>query len=417
MTYSFPKLHTLALAAILAWGGAVVAVPQAGAASHAGHAGHGGSPPAACADIALRPDCAKVVTPAFAADGTLLLAWPAGDKVMVARSGDGGRTLANPVTLPAPPGVFDMPEGRPALAVDSKGRVFVAFIAKQPDSRYAGTLMFAASEDGGRSFGPPRAIATDPVSQGFITMVVEKDDRLTLAWIDKRGAAAAKRENRPYRAVGLMLAWSDDGGRSFSPQNMAVDHACECCRIAMSLDRHGRPLVLWRQVFEPNIRDHALISFSDKGRPNPPIKVGEDNWRVDACPHHGPAVAAGKDGAVHAAWFTKGAAGPGLYHAHAADGVHFTPQAPLGNPQHAASNPQLLSVGSTMWMAWKEFDGTTTRIMAATSTDGGAKWGEARSLAETLESSDHPVLVGNGKGARLSWLTRREGWRLLELAP
>jgi hypothetical protein len=407
MTHSFPKLHALALATILAWGGTAMA------ASHSDHAGHAGGAPAACADIALRPDCAKVVTPAFAPDGTLLLAWPAGDRMMVARSGNGSRGLETPVAIAAPPGVFDMPEGRPALAADSKGRVFVAFVAKQPGSRYAGTLMFAASEDGGRSFSQARTIATDPTSQGFVAMTVEKDDRLTLAWIDKRGAAAAKRENRPYRAVGLMLAWSHDGGRTFSPQNMAVDHACECCRIAMTLDRHGRPLVMWRQVFEPNIRDHALISFNEAGRPNPPVKVGEDNWRVDACPHHGPALAAGQDGAVHAAWFTKGAAGPGLYHAHAADGVHFAPQAPLGNPERASSHPQLLSLAGFMWMAWKEFDGTTTRIMGAKSSDGGASWGEARSLAETQDASDHPILVGNDRQAFLSWLTRREGWRLL----
>lgn len=412
MTHSFPKLRLLALATVLAWGGAAMA-----ASPSSGHGGHVAHAAPACADIALRPDCARVATPAFGPDGALLLAWPAGDKVLVARSTDGGRTLETPVVLPAPLGVFDMPEGRPALAGDSKGRVFVAFVARQPDSRYAGTLMFAASEDGGRSFAPPRAIATDPTSQGFVTMAVERDDRLTLAWIDKRGAATAKRENRPYRAVGLMLAWSDDGGRTFSPQTMAVDHACECCRIAMTLDRHGRPLVMWRQVFEPNIRDHALISFGAKGRPNPPIKVGEDNWRVDACPHHGPALAASPDGAIHAAWFTKGAAGPGLYHAHAADGVHFTPQAPLGNPERAASNPQLLAMGGDMWMAWKEFDGATTRIMATRSTDGGATWGEARSQAETLETSDHPILVGDGRNARLSWLTRQEGWRLLELVP
>ncbi|EME70253.1 hypothetical protein H261_09347 [Paramagnetospirillum caucaseum] len=404
-----PSLRILIGLLAILWGGAAHAAPS--------HAGHGGHAAPACADIALRPDCARVATPAFGPDGSLLLAWPAGDRVMVARSPDGGRSLEAPVAIPMPQGVFDMPEGRPALAADSKGRVFLAVTAKQPDSRYAGTLMFASSEDGGRSFAPPRAIATDPASQGFVTMAVGNDDRLTLAWIDKRGAAAAKRENRPYRAVGLMLVWSDDGGRTFSRQDMAADHACECCRIAMTLDRHGQPLVMWRQVFEPNIRDHALISFAAPGRPNPPVKVGEDNWRVDACPHHGPAIAAGRDGAAHAAWFTKGAAGPGLYHAHAADGVHFAPQAPLGNAEHAPAHPQLLSLDGAMWMAWKEFDGTTTRIMGQRSADGGATWGETRTLAETTDSSDHPLLAGNGKRAFLSWLTRREGWRLVELQP
>jgi two-component system, OmpR family, response regulator len=33
----------------------------------------------------------------------------------------------------------------------------------------------------------------------------------------------------------------------------------------------------------------------------------------------------------------------------------------------------------------------------------------------TADASDHPLLVGNGRSVFLSWLTRREGYRLLPL--
>jgi hypothetical protein len=362
--------------------------------------------------------CAKIVSPAFTPDGTLLLAWPVGETMMVARSRDGGRSFeGQPAAIVSPQGIFDMAEGRPAIASDSKGRVHVAFTVKQPDSKYAGTLMVASSEDGGRSFPAPRAIASDPTSQGFVAMAVEKDDRLTLAWIDKRAAAAAKKDGRPYRAAGLMMAWSDDGGRSYAHQEMAADHACECCRVAMTLDHRGLPLVMWRQVFAPNIRDHALLSFTEKGRPAPMVRVGEDNWKVDACPHHGPSLSADDAGAVHAVWFTKGASGPGLYYANRRDGSGFGPQISIGNSARVPSHPQVAALGKSVWLAWKEFDGVVTRIVVQTSADGGAAWTQPRSLAETAHASDHPILVRDGGSVFLSWLTRQEGLRLIRLEP
>jgi hypothetical protein len=373
---------------------------------------------AACEGGGEGPVCAKIVSPAFTPDGTLLLAWPVGERMMVARSKDGGRSFeGKPAAIVSKHGIFDMAEGRPAVAADSKGRVHVGFTVKQPDSKYAGTLMLASSEDGGRSFSPPRAIATDPTSQGFVAMVVEKDDRLTLAWIDKRAAAAAKKDGKPYRAAGLMLAWSDDGGHSFSHQEMAVDHACECCRIAMTLDQRGLPLIMWRQVFEPNIRDHALLSFVEKGRLAPLARVGEDNWKVDACPHHGPSLGASDTGAVHAVWFTKGAVGPGLYYASRRQGEGFSRQIAIGDPAYVPSHPQVAARGEAVWLAWKEFDGAVTRIMVQTSSDGGATWTLPRSLAETAHASDHPILVGDGGSVFLSWQTRQEGFRLIRLVP
>ena len=52
---------------------------------------------AACEEIELR--CASKVTPAFASDGTLWLAWMAGGRISVASSKDLGRSLSTPVQV------------------------------------------------------------------------------------------------------------------------------------------------------------------------------------------------------------------------------------------------------------------------------------------------------------------------------
>ena len=67
--------------------------------------------------------CAKIVSPAFTPDGTLLLAWPVGERMMVARSKDGGRSFeGKPAAIVSKHGIFDMAEGRPAVAYEGSER-------------------------------------------------------------------------------------------------------------------------------------------------------------------------------------------------------------------------------------------------------------------------------------------------------
>ena len=80
-----------------------------------------------------------------------------------------------------------------------------------------------------------------------------------------------------------------------------------------------------------------------------------------------------------------------------------------------ALHPALLAVKRIIFRAWKEFDGSTTTILAQSSADGGKQWSEARVIASTTGASDHPLLVEHKGAAFLSWLTHEEGYRLLPL--
>jgi hypothetical protein len=57
-----------------------------------GQMNHQHAAEAACDEPALR--CASKVTPAFAPDGTLWLAWMAGGQISVAHSKDGGQSFS-----------------------------------------------------------------------------------------------------------------------------------------------------------------------------------------------------------------------------------------------------------------------------------------------------------------------------------
>jgi hypothetical protein len=64
---------------------------------------------------------------------------------------------------------------------------------------------------------------------------------------------------------------------------------------------------------------------------------------------------------------------------------------------------------------WKEFDGTRTQVRWQVSHDSGRTWSATRTVADTDDASDHPLLVAHAGHAYLSWLTKTQGYRLIPL--
>ena len=155
--------------------------------------------------------------------------------------------------------------------------------------------------------------------------------------------------------------------------------------------------------------------FSPTGIEGPVQRVSTDAWAIEACPHHGPGLAIAADGAWHVAWWSGGGARRGLFHAFSRDdGRHFSSPQALGEARHQPGHGRLLATASGLLLAWREFDGETTRIRLQRSADGLA-WSDAEELAATRHAADRPVLLQDGRRAYLSWQTADEGWRLIPL--
>jgi hypothetical protein len=360
--------------------------------------------------------CAMSATPAFGPDGSLWLAWSAGGRVSVARSRDLGRSFSDPVFVnPQPVRLDSGPDERPKILVDEGGRIYVAY-ATFKDDAYNGQAFFSRSTDDGASFAPPQPITSDPASQRFEAIGIDPNGKLFAAWIDKRHAVVARDEGKSYVGAALAFAWSDDAGVTFSSAGIAKDNTCECCRLGVAFASAGRPVVLFRNVFDDNIRDHAITTFTDPVTPGPIYRVSVDDWQINACPHHGPSLAVGAKGTYHAAWFTGGSVRQGVFYARSLDGGRtFSDPKALGNKDHNLSRPYVLAIGDDVWLAWKEFDGKQTDVATVVSHDNGATWSAPRVVVSTSERSDHPLLVSDGHHPFLSWLTRQEGYRLVPL--
>ena len=164
------------------------------------------------------------------------------------------------------------------------------------------------------------------------------------------------------------------------------------------------------------MRDHAVVTFANPTAPGALRRVSVDNWKIDACPHHGPSLAIAPDGSYHAAWFTGGAARQGLFYARAdnADAPFGTPRA-LSVPNRQPARPYVLANEQAVHLVWKEFDGEKALVRWQVSHDGGRHWSEPLTVADTADASDHPLLVARGAQVFLSWLTKLEGYRLIPI--
>ena len=305
-------------------------------------------------------------------------------------------------------------DNRPKIAIAADGAVYVSYtqLLGRP---FSGDIRFSRSLDGGRSFSPPITVNDnrDVISHRFDSLAIGPGGEVYIAWLDKRDESAARKRGEPYVGAALYYAVSTDRGERFGANVKLADHSCECCRIALALAPDGAPRAFWRHVYGENERDHALMRLDAKDAPR---RITHGRWRVDACPHHGPALAIDGEGVHHFAWFDNGPESRGLFYAHSADGgASVSLPMPLGELAARPAHPAVIVRGEAVYLAWKEFDGEVSPVRAMRSRDGGLTWSAPAVVAVAEDASDHPQLVSDGERVFLSWNTLAEGYRLIPL--
>ncbi|MCX7898672.1 MAG: glycoside hydrolase [Methylocystis sp.] len=362
-----------------------------------------------------RVGCAMTAVPAFDRDGKLWVAFSVGKSIYAASSTDAGKTFSDAVTIATiAEGVIDSHgDARPKITPLADGALLASYTTR-PDRQMIGTIFTARSTDGGKTFSAPKAMLSEG-GQRFESFVVDRKGRIYAAWLDKTHALKAKAEGREFAGSGVAFAYSDDGGQTFQGKTILLDHACECCRTAGALDKDGRAVFAWRQVLDNGARDHYVAKLAKDAATIATTRVSDDEWVINSCPHHGPSITI-DDAGWHVVWFTKGQKRQGLFYAASRDGgKSFSEPQKFGDDAKAPSHPSVIAAKGRLYRVWKEFDGTTTSIAMQMSRDGGRSWSAPRVMAETADASDHPELVARKNAAYLSWVTHKEGYRLLPL--
>ena len=349
-----------------------------------------------------------------------VVAWSArgggGTDVYAAVSADAGATFGAPVRVNRIAGEAVTSAERPPRVAIASGTRAIAVLWIGAAAAPAGPrMLLSRSIDGGKTFAAPIAVsaANAPGIRGWASLAAGRDGAFHASWLDGRDAGggtagghahhhateagppapAAAAPPRPAMRQDLYHAVIAADG-SVAETRLATD-VCFCCKTATlalpaplaGATLPGDVLVAWRHIYPNSERDIALVVRTAKtGIFAPPVRVSADHWQLQACPDDGPALAASGTGRLHAVWpsiadaAATDAPEKAIFHARSTDGRTFTPRRRLDAPGSGAAHPQVVAGA----------DGDALALWDA-SHDGGRQV-----IALPLAEPSTPVVLGAG---------------------
>jgi hypothetical protein len=286
-------------------------------------------------------------------------------------------------------------------------------------------LRFVKSVDGGKNWSVPVTVTDQAVwgSHSFHALHIAADGAVYASWLGKTDRPSNSAEASPpktpaveakmqghaeHEASASWIARSDDGGASWtSPIRVDSGEACPCCRTSVVSSKDGTLYMSWRHVFPGSIRDVVVAQSHDRGVTwSNPVRVHVDNWKFDACPHAGPALAIDSSGTLHIAWWTGKEGSAGVYYARSTDGATtFSSPVPLGIAQFSRpAHVQLaLAPGHRVVVAWDDGTKQVPEVILRVSKDGGAQFGEPSVMSASGRAATFPVLGVAGDSIAIAW--------------
>jgi hypothetical protein len=255
------------------------------------------------------------------------------------------------------------------------------------------------SGDGGRSWTTPTTPHRDgtPTEHGFASLYPFPGGGLGVVWLDGRSG-----DGMSVRAAAF-----DADGRERS-ESLIDDRACECCPTAVAVS--GDTVVAaYRNHEAEEVRD-IYVSRLANGTWTAPAPVHNDDWRIDACPINGPALAA--DGAnVAVAWFNARTDQGHAFVAFSSDhGGTFG--APIGVDDRSALgrvDVEWLPDG-TAAVSWIEYaDGRGQIRVRRVTRSGGRSPSTTVAGVGAGRTSGYPRMTRAGRELLFAWTETRDG--------
>jgi hypothetical protein len=299
----------------------------------------------------------------------------------------------------------------PSVVPITAGLWAAHWLVRQPAGGYAYDIAMSLSADGGRTWGAPFSPHRDgtPTEHGFATLFPWRDG-VGVVWLDGRQTAGESAGHAPHggEGGGMSLRAAIIGADGVATHESVIDSlTCDCCQTDATIGADG-PVVVYRDRTRDEIRD-IYAARAIEGRWTQPAPVAGDDWRIDACPVNGPAIAArGSD--VVVAWFTAASDRPRvqLSWSHDGGGVFLPPVEVDADAARGRVGVALLPDGdaAVSWLRSSGADGSVA--VRRVRPDGGL--GLVRIVGQTVAARPGGVpqlVVSDGKVV-LSW-TEVEG--------
>ena len=370
-------------------------------------------------------DAAEPAT-AAASDGSFYVAWVNHDAkqadVMLAHFNHKAEPLGSPVRVNREPGAATAWRGdQPSVAVAPNGGVYVLWTLKvEAGDKHGTDIYLSTSTDGGQSFTSEVKVNDDkaPGAHGMHSLAVAKDGRLYAAWLDERNVHApmpsTKAEGHHMESNrDLYIAYSTDGGHTFSANQKVASDVCPCCKTALTVAADGTLYAGWRQVLPGSYRHIAVASSTDGGAKfSAPVIVSDDRWMLQGCPVSGPSLSVdAASGSLKVIWYAAGENGaPGVYFAESKDKGHSFSARQLLSQENVRGTPAL-AVGSDNVIAlWQSADVPNAKMRELGTTGTVLSVAANAELPAGAFSNDRLFVayIGKEKEKRSIWLVRAE---------
>jgi hypothetical protein len=286
--------------------------------------------------------------------------------IYAALSVDGGRTFGSPVRVNDVPGDAKANGEQPPRVLVKRAALHVLWVSKRDG---VSGILAAASTDGGRTFTRARAITPSGLTgmRGWESATLGADGIVHAVWLDGRNAAPAGAEHHHGDARQDIYHAMWKGGDAPVETSVASD-VCFCCKTAV-VSRGSDVFVAWRHLFPGGVRDIAVARSADGGRTfGAPVRVSEDNWKIDACPDDGPAMDVDGNGVLRVTWPTLVKDGDtgriAIFESTSRDeGATFTPRARVDGATGAAAHPRIaIGAGGASAVVWDELAEGSRRV-------------------------------------------------------
>ena len=349
------------------------------------------------------PGAAGAAQPSLApmADGRVLMSWqePVADGHALRLATLNDTTWSAPVTVASErPFIVNWADFPTAVALGPE-RLAVHWLEREGADTYAYGVRIAFSDDGGRTWTAPVRPHRDSTETEHGFVSMLPTDGGALEAIWLDGRNfATDRKDMTLRSARV----APDG---VSDEQLLDARICDCCQTDAARTGDGT-IVVYRDRSAQEIRDIAAVRKVG-GVWSDPVVVHDDGWHIDGCPVNGPAVAAHGD-RVAVAWYTAARDSARVRLAFSSDGGRT-----FGDPVRVdAGDPAgrvdvvMLDDGRAL-VSWIESRGDggelLVRVIGADGAGEGA--GEAVSVASLSASraSGFPRMARSGAHVVLAW--------------
>lgn len=356
-----------------------------------------------------------------------------GFSALVEWSDDGGRTWTA-VTPPLPEGTeacAASPERTPCpfapdIAFGPDGTLYVLYVELQGQGNTPVRLWLSTSSDGGRTLEAPVQVAGELTFQA--RLAVAPDGTVHLTWLQAENVGL----NRLVGPAPIVASRSTDGGRTFTPPVQISDPARLRVGAAVPVVDSGGNLVVIYQDFKGDRRDFENLEGPPASEPFALVVTTSDDGGESFTPGiefesgivatkrflvflpEYPALAAGPDGSLYAAWHGGSNGDDDVFLRRSEDGGATWSEAvrvndnPVGDGTHQYLPQVSVAPDGRVDVAFYDRRNDPANVMAdlylGSSNDGGHSFSNLRVSSESFDAFVGPVFddtYGADFGTRL----------------